>query len=99
MTVCVAAISQLTIVGASDRMLTSGDIEFEPPISKLHNLTESICIMIAGDISLQAEILYSVMKDVEAAPENWRVSEVANMYYNSFEQIRRTRQNGQFCGP
>lgn len=65
MTVCVAAISHQTIIGASDRMLTAGNIEFEPPIAKLHNLTKSICIMIAGDVALQADILHSVIREVE----------------------------------
>lgn len=55
MTVCVAAISQsstgtgLMITGASDRMLTAGDIEFEPEQSKIQPLTNSIALMLAGD--------------------------------------------------
>lgn len=68
MTVCVAALcdDSSTIIGASDRMLTSGtgDIEFEPPQTKIVNLTSSIAIMIAGDAILQTEIMLNVSDSI-----------------------------------
>jgi hypothetical protein len=42
MTVCIAARSNGPLLLASDRMLTAGDIQFEPPVRKLHMLTSSI---------------------------------------------------------
>jgi hypothetical protein len=81
MTVCVAAICKSlvsdlpTILGASDRMLTAGDIQFEPQQSKIVALTTSIAIMIAGDSAMQAEVMQNVNADVyrriEAEPKNW----------------------------
>jgi len=44
------------IVGASDRMLTVGDVEFERPVPKLYKLSTSIVAMIAGDAGAQDEI-------------------------------------------
>src|ERR1700735_2877590 len=76
LTVCVAAICEDNIIlGASDRMVTAGDVEFEPPQTKVTFLTSSIAVMIAGDASLQLEIMYEVRNEVqarvEAAPSNW----------------------------
>ena len=74
MTVCIAAISGGTCVyGASDRMITSWVIEFEPeqnqstsenkspPAIKALPLTNSIVAMIAGqDMSLQSQLIYDL---------------------------------------
>jgi 20S proteasome alpha/beta subunit len=60
LTVCIAAICDMLgkvgIVGASDRMLTTGDIEYERPVPKIFSLNESIVAMIAGDAGAQDEI-------------------------------------------
>ena len=76
MTVCVAAIcSPTTIVGASDRMLTAGDVQFERKAPKIYPLSNSIAVMTAGDSSLQAEILHDVFADVgeriRSFPQEW----------------------------
>src|SRR6185437_12932896 len=90
-TVCVAAISDSsTIIGASDRMITAGDVEFEPPQAKIYPLTSSIAAMIAGDASLQIELLYAVNEKVrlaiEANPRTWlSVKEVADWYYEQYQ--------------
>jgi 20S proteasome alpha/beta subunit len=56
-TVCIAAIYEGSgIVGASDRMLTAGDVQFEPSTPKIRFYTNSIGSLIAGDANLQAEI-------------------------------------------
>jgi xanthine dehydrogenase iron-sulfur cluster and FAD-binding subunit A len=57
-TVCIAVLCEgpghPLIVGASDRMLTSDLIEFEPRLSKIHQLTTNIVALIAGDTDVQA---------------------------------------------
>ena len=59
MTVCVAAICERgMVVSVSDRMITAGDIEFEAPQRKVWHLTTSVCVMSAGDTTLQAEIMH-----------------------------------------
>jgi len=90
-TVCAAAITKSTVVAASDRMLTSGtgDIEFEPSIAKLHKLQDNVCIMIAGDITLQTDILYRVPETLPTVPGiSWSVKEVAEAYYRAFQESR-----------
>ena len=82
MTVCIAAICQekATILGACDRMMTAGDIEFEPDLdslnkpsdspliyntnAKIFQLTTSIVAMTAGDSGLQAEVIASTRAKV-----------------------------------
>lgn len=96
MTVCVAARSGNFIFGASDRMLTGGDVEFEPDTAKIIPLTSSIAAMTAGDSALQSEILLELQKIVSARitaePQNWLViRDVAYMYAQIRNNIRRQR--------
>jgi hypothetical protein len=64
-TVCIAARSENTIVGASDRMLTAGDIQFEPSAgTKIFGLSQSLFMMTAGDSAVQAEITQMVHAEV-----------------------------------
>jgi hypothetical protein len=82
LTVCIAAICNFknTIFGACDRMMTSGDIEFEPDLPKISEsppvnmwdnanpkiyvATTSMVFMTAGDSGLQTEIMADVMIDI-----------------------------------
>lgn len=102
MTVCAAAISFSSIIGASDRMLTSGlgDIEFEPQIAKLHHVAENICLMIAGDMTLQTEILYKVNESTPTLPGiTWKVQEVAEAYFKAYQEIHRRRAEWAILNP
>jgi hypothetical protein len=107
-TVCVAAICQhendAMIVGASDRMLTSGDVEFEQAQTKIHNLTTSINIMVAGDIPTQTQILHEVSAIVQARverePQNWwSVKDVAELFYQRLSELRKRRAEEQILFP
>lgn len=86
MTVCVAAIcGSGTVFGASDRTLTAGDVQFEPTQSKVSQLTSSIAAILAGDSSLQGEVIQSVYRvlanRIQAEPNNWwSVKDVAELY-------------------
>jgi hypothetical protein len=81
LTVCIAAICNFknTIFGACDRMMTSGDIEFEPNLAisesppvnlwdnanpKIYIATSSIVFLTAGDSGLQTEIMTDAILDV-----------------------------------
>ena len=84
------------IIGASDRMLTSGDIQFEPQQPKIIQLTTSIFIMVAGDSSMQAEIIqnvrFEVNKRIATEPDNWwDVRDVANLYSHYYNDARFKR--------
>ncbi len=93
-TVCVAArCAEGVIFGASDRMLTSGDIEFEPQQPKLYPVSNSIVIQIAGDASVQAQIIqplhYEVGLLIRANPAEWvKVEAVAELYQKFYDKLR-----------
>lgn len=95
MTVCVAAIFQGSgIIGASDRMLTAGDIEFEPAVPKRLFLSSSCIALFAGDAYSQAEILQSVREEVSKriaeAPDQWlRIRDIAAIYARERARIVR----------
>jgi len=104
-TICVAAVCNIGVIfGASDRMLTAGDVEFEPEQSKIIPVSNSIAAMVAGDASLQTEILRQVLsavgKRVTAEPQRWwLVKEVADLYFKSYSRIRRSRGEASILWP
>jgi hypothetical protein len=97
MTVCIAAICEGSmVVGASDRMLTAGDVQFEPQRSKTFALTTSIAVMTAGDAAMQAEVLRELKADVyrriAVDPENWwAVRDVAALFALHYNRARLRR--------
>jgi hypothetical protein len=104
-TVCVAAISEEAMLfGASDRMITSGDIQFQPPQTKLFNLTSSIVMMSAGDVALQSEVIYGVRQIVNARIEQeplnwWNVSDIGELYRKSYNQVCARLREQQLLAP
>lgn len=89
MTVCIAAICEngLFVVCASDRMLTSVDNKSEPPQPKIFSLTGSICLLIAGDVSMQSEICQRVFEEVKAS-DYWKIRDVADLYAKHYNELR-----------
>jgi hypothetical protein len=85
-------------------MITAGDVEFEPPQPKVFPLTTSIAVMIAGDSSMQMEILYPLREQVRAAidadPARWvSVKDVASWYYEHYEKARNLRAERALLSP
>ncbi len=85
-------------------MITTGDIEFEPPTRKIWGLTPSVFVMTAGDTTLQTEIMRDVEIDVVervlAEPNNWwRVRDVAELYRGKHEEIRARRAESALLMP
>jgi hypothetical protein len=95
-TVCVAAICEngRTIIGASDRMLTAGEItEFQSPERKVHVLTTSIVAMWSGDSDFVRGIFNPLKAEIDArvaaAPGEWLdVRETANLFQEQFNHAR-----------
>lgn len=95
MTVCVAAIGEhgQALFLASDRMV-SGHAQYQAPDPKIFQLTSSIVVMWAGDVSFQRTILNRLRRDVEIRiarePERWlEVEEVAALYQHYYNEVRR----------
>jgi 20S proteasome alpha/beta subunit len=105
MTVCIAAIyGGKSIVGASDRLLTAGDVQFEPSTSKIRPLTNSIVAMTSGDAFLSAEILARVKEDVayeiDLNPENWLdVKYVVDRYCDHWAELQRRKGEREILKP
>lgn len=104
-TVCVTAMCNgNTIIGASDRMLTAGDIQFEPQQTKIFPLTTSIAVMLAGDSSMQAEVLQCVQSDVnkriDSEPQKWwNVSDIAELYSQHYNKVRFKKAERAILAP
>ncbi|HKX11257.1 MAG TPA: hypothetical protein VJN67_23860 [Stellaceae bacterium] len=109
MTVCVSAIctwaaatetaaQQLMIVGCSDRLLTVGDIEFEPFQSKIYYFSKSVVALVAGDAQAQISICEATRAHFTPsdAPS---VEAVANFYAEEFARYRRTQAEYVFLQP
>jgi hypothetical protein len=104
-TVCIAARSGPNVMGASDRMLTSGDIQFEPPlISKFTQITTSLGILQAGDAAFHSEIMWAVVAEVQeritAHPQDWWLaSEIADLYVKHRTANKRKRAEAAILAP
>ena len=105
MTVCIAARAGNVVVAASDRMLTAGDVQFEPTAgSKIYALSSSIFMMTAGDSAIQAEITSRVLKTVQArileSPDTWwLVSAAADLYVACYNGVRNKRASDIVLSP
>ncbi len=105
MTVCVAALcSGGNILGASDRMRTAGDVEFEPESSKIYAITNSIALMIAGDSSLHMALIYGLnhwtTQRIKEKPTEWiPVSELAQKYHALYLEEKSRRAEARVLGP
>ena len=104
MTVCIAALCGNMVVGASDRMKTAGDVEFEPPTTKILQLTNSIAVLVAGDLTFQAEILRNIQtlvnKSIAAEPLKWlSVKDIADYYVNFRNEEKLKRAESMILAP
>jgi hypothetical protein len=94
-----------TIFGASDRMITVGDMTvYEPPTPKLLALTSSIVAMTAGDMGLQTEILREVHRVVHeritSKPDEWlKVKDVVELYMRLYSEAKLLRSENAILAP
>jgi 20S proteasome alpha/beta subunit len=99
MTVCIAAVcnyglnSQPVIVAASDRMITIGELEYEPEQTKTVNLANQTVALVAGDMQLHAAIIPKVCERIRLSladdPRNINVANIAEFYAEEFAFYRR----------
>jgi hypothetical protein len=105
MTVCIAAIADSSMIGGmSDRMLTAGDVQFQPSASKIWRLTNSIAMMVSGDIGTQSEIYADVLTQVHhtlgPSPSHWlRVETVVELYRQAYFRLQRRRAEQEILAP
>jgi len=87
-------------------MLTAGDVQFEPPQSKIAPITNSIVAMLAGDSSLQSEIMSHVLpyvvnkiKDNKNLGRWLEVREIAYVYRDYFNFIKNLKAENDILSP
>jgi hypothetical protein len=85
-------------------MLTAGDVEFEPETSKIYSLSNSTAVMVAGDASLQIEILQSLFKFVgdriRANPQEWvLIGDIAQEYQSVYQTIKARKAEMRILKP
>ena len=77
------------IIGASDQMLTAGDIEFEPPLANEYLFGPRWSVgLLAGDTTTQAAICSWTRARLTATPPA-SVEEIANTYAEELANYRR----------
>jgi 20S proteasome alpha/beta subunit len=104
MTVCVAllCLNGYSVVGASDRMLSTSDNQFKR--SKIYNITKSIVMLISGDLALHSELLVNLRAQVRAAEENGTadkitVREVAEAHAALYAEAKLRVAERDFLNP
>ena len=104
-TVCIAALAErTTLIGVSDRMLTAGDVEFEPAQAKMWRFSNGIWGLVAGDMGIQAEILKRVDKEIKnriaAEPSVWvPVRDAALCYCKHYHELLRDQAESAILHP
>lgn len=83
----------MMVIGVSDRMLTAGDVEYEPELSKIFQISTACAIMTAGDAALQREICLAVATEIgeriKLEPETWvPIEDVAKCYGRHHSRIQ-----------
>ncbi|MFO1172558.1 MAG: hypothetical protein U1E49_16555 [Hyphomicrobiaceae bacterium] len=100
MTVCIAAVCNMGqadgtfVVAASDRMITIGDIEYEPEQSKAVELGSSTIGLFAGEMEVHAAVIPKARERIadivsERDPQRLTVEEIAQAYALEFAYYRR----------
>lgn len=88
----------------SDRMVSTGDTEYEPMASKISGLTSSIAMMYSGDAHFFAEVAQDVYtevhKRIKADPDDWlTVHAVARIWSNAYTEARFRHAEPTVLGP
>jgi 20S proteasome alpha/beta subunit len=86
------------IIMVSDRMMTAGDVEYEPRQYKLASLTDNIQVLIAGDLSVHAQAVRETKKQIGALPSA-SVHNAATIYGQAIQAVRRKLAEDTYLAP
>ncbi len=102
MTVCIAAICDFLgtpfVLVSSDRMITAGDIQYEPWQTKSFQLGPKIVALIAGDLVPQSAICKATFLEFQGKG-NASVLDVAKGYAGHLVKHLRERNVGELLSP
>jgi hypothetical protein len=85
-------------------MLSTPDVEFEPEQAKVWQFSSSIFALVAGDTSIQAEVLKRTHIEVQdwitKDPKTWvKVRDVASLYCKRYRELLRERAEAKLLNP
>jgi 20S proteasome alpha/beta subunit len=72
---------------ASDRMITAGDVEYEPNQLKVAYISKNAVIVIAGQYPMHSQALKEMVKRADIKPET-PPETIANLYGKAIQKIR-----------
>jgi hypothetical protein len=111
MTVCVAALAAwnyakpgdpddwgLVAITASDRMVTFGDVQYEPAQMKLALMGKRALLLIAGDYSLHSEAIKTTQHQIKNRPDA-SPHDIALIYGRVLQGIKRRQAEDIFLAP
>jgi 20S proteasome alpha/beta subunit len=88
----------MAAMAVSDRMITAGDIEYEPQQLKVSFITDTTLILIAGEYPIHSEALkhiqLQIRRDPKFTPEN-----IAVMYGRAIQKIKQRHREDIFLAP
>ncbi len=106
MTICVAALyrNRQCVLAAADRMITAGNIQFEPSQPKVIPATSSIVYLLAGDSPTQTMLCNRVQMIVNDAihqhPDQWvNVRDVAETFARFYHALRHEQATAALLSP
>lgn len=103
MTICIATAcytgnGNRAILTASDRMITGGDIQYEPRQMKMCRLTPSSVLLVAGPYQINSEAINKTTRDIVANPVG-TLEEIAEIYGSNLRKIRMRRAEQTYLAP
>jgi hypothetical protein len=88
----------MAAIVACDRMITAGDIQYEPQQTKFAIMTPRILVSIAGDYSIHSEALLETRKQI-GINANIHPQNVAILYGKSIQAIKRRQAEDLHLAP
>jgi 20S proteasome alpha/beta subunit len=85
-------------VFASDRMITAGDVKYEPNQMKIAEMTPQCVVLVAGDYSVHSQAVRDTQKTVrnsrDKSPEN-----IARLYGKAIQSIKQRQAEDLYLTP
>jgi 20S proteasome alpha/beta subunit len=84
---------------ASDRMITAGDVEYEPRQLKVAYMTPRSILLIAGQYPIHTQAIRIVAKQIEGRQDTTSPETIAVLYGKAIQTIRQRQAEDIFLAP
>lgn len=111
MTVCIAALFRFNystdpaapdwgtaVLTASDRMITAGDVEYEPFQIKMGQITPYVAVLIAGDYTVHSHAIKTIHDRVKGST-SYTPFNIATMYGSAIQEIQKKMAEDSILAP